>query len=105
MKQMHLNSQEIFDKSFNVDFKGYTPTEVDAFLDLVIQDYELFENTLESLQAKVEHYEQVISELSTQNQTLQGKLVSAQQKGSEERSFVDLIRRVARLEEIVFNKE
>ena len=101
MKQLHLSSQKIFDKSFNVDFKGYTPTEVDSFLDLIIQDYENFETELKTLQEKVEHYEQIISEMSQANQTLQGKLSSIQQQDGGNGSMIDLIRRVARLEEIV----
>ena len=105
MKQLHLSAEKIFEKSFNVDFKGYTPTEVDAFLDLIIQDYEKFESFVKSLEQKLAHYEQIISQMSKTNQTLQGKLSSVQQSGNEEGSYIDLIRRVARLEEVIFNRD
>lgn len=101
MKKLQLTSEKIYEKSFNVDFKGYTPAEVDAFLDTVISDYEQFENAVNNLEMKLAHYEGLISELSEANQSLQGKLNSLQQVDNEG-SFVDLIRRVARLEEVVF---
>lgn len=103
MEKLHLTAEKIYDKQFNVDFKGYSPIEVDEFLDLIMKDYEMFEQVVSSLQEQVVHYEQLISDLSSNNQTLQGKLSAAQNKMSEEGSFVDLIRRVARLEETVFN--
>lgn len=102
MKQLHLSAQLIYDKSFNVDFKGYTPQEVDQYLDLIIQDYEMFEAKIKELQDTLTHYEQIISELNQNNQTLTGKLNSLQQMDKGDGSMIDLIRRVARLEEVVF---
>ncbi|MGL5540727.1 MAG: DivIVA domain-containing protein, partial [Erysipelotrichaceae bacterium] len=32
-RRLHLRVQDIFEKQFNVDFKGYAATEVDEFLD------------------------------------------------------------------------
>ena len=37
-----LNEQTIYNKEFNIEFKGYSTLEVDTFLDLVIQDYQYF---------------------------------------------------------------
>ena len=44
----------------------------------------------------------IISELNQNNQTLTGKLNSLQQMDKGDGSMIDLIRRVARLEEVVF---
>ena len=38
-KDMNLTAQEIYEKEFHVDLKGYAPAEVDEFLDMVIEDY------------------------------------------------------------------
>nr|APO28574.1 DivI1A_domain: DivIVA [uncultured bacterium] len=35
--KLNLDPQTILDKEFHVDFKGYSPAEVDEFLDSVIQ--------------------------------------------------------------------
>ena len=37
---MNLTAQEIYEKEFHVDLKGYAPAEVDEFLDMVIEDYQ-----------------------------------------------------------------
>ena len=34
-----LTSQDILDKEFKVDTRGYRPQEVDKFLDIIIKDY------------------------------------------------------------------
>ena len=43
MEKLNLTPEEILNKEFNVDFKGYTPSEVDAFLDDVLEDYQTME--------------------------------------------------------------
>ena len=43
MAQYQLDAKKILDKEFHVDLKGYSPSEVDEFLDLVISDYQLYE--------------------------------------------------------------
>ena len=35
-----LTSQDILEKDFKIDTRGYRPQEVDRFLDVVIKDYE-----------------------------------------------------------------
>ena len=41
--KVNLDIQTILDKEFNIDFKGYNATEVDNFLDLIIQDYQTYQ--------------------------------------------------------------
>ena len=93
----------IENKAFNADFKGNSPLEVDSYMDLVIEDYETFESEIESLKKQLKHYEQLIHDLSQENSLLKGKLTSSDQAGMNN-STIDLIRRVARLEEVVFNQ-
>jgi DivIVA domain-containing protein len=38
--KVNLDLQTILDKQFDIDFKGYSPDEVDSFLDLVMEDYQ-----------------------------------------------------------------
>jgi len=35
-----LTSQDILEKDFKIDTRGYRPQEVDRFLDVIIKDYE-----------------------------------------------------------------
>ena len=49
-KGIKLNSNKILAKEFSANVKGYCATEVDAFLDVVIQDYEIFEEMIKDYQ-------------------------------------------------------
>ena len=37
--KIYLTPQEILDKDFKIDARGYRPQEVDEFLDMIIRDY------------------------------------------------------------------
>ena len=40
--KIELSPEEIYEKEFKVDARGYRPQEVDNFLDIVIKDYTEF---------------------------------------------------------------
>ena len=52
--KLNLDPQTILDKEFHVDFKGYSPAEVDEFLDSVIQDYQIYERKIGELGEKAD---------------------------------------------------
>ena len=41
-EKMLLTTQDILEKEFKIDARGYRPQEVDKFLDMVIADYTEF---------------------------------------------------------------
>lgn len=45
-----LSGSKILDKEFRTKFRGYDPEEVNAYLDIVVQDYYLFEKYFTSVQ-------------------------------------------------------
>lgn len=51
-KNVKLSIQDIYNKKFEKDVKGYNPDEVDAFLDLIIQDYDAYEKALAQCEAR-----------------------------------------------------
>ena len=73
-KDMNLTAQEIYEKEFHVDLKGYAPAEVDEFLDMVIEDYQKYDEKVEELGAAVTRYEEKIKELQQQLFALHGSL-------------------------------
>ena len=85
---MNLTAQEIYEKEFHVDLKGYAPAEVDEFLDMVIEDYQKYDEKVEELGAAVTRYEE--------------KIKSDFVNGSS--NTVDILKRIARLEKAVFNQ-
>ena len=46
---LKLNAEAIYNKDFSIDFKGYSPKEIDEYLDVVISDYLVIEKAYPSL--------------------------------------------------------
>ena len=98
-----LTPQEIFEKEFKIDTRGYRLKEVDQFLDVVIGDYEQFLNIINDLKKKK-------ADLLTENMNLKQELRNTKldveaQKSNESNDFsnVDIIRRLSQLEKIVYS--
>ena len=45
-KTLNLSYNKILNKEFSPNRKGYSSHEVDEFLDLILQDYTIFENII-----------------------------------------------------------
>jgi DivIVA domain-containing protein len=99
-----LNEQTIYNKEFNVEFKGYSMIEVDSFLDQIMLDYQYF-------QFELQKSKEIIQSLQQQNTQLQARLIEAQGKNdallspdTNNLNQVDLLKRLAKLEQEVYNK-
>ena len=46
--KISLTPQEILEKDFKIDTRGYRLKEVDQFLDVIISDYEQFYNIIDA---------------------------------------------------------
>ena len=103
MGRLNLTAQQICDKQFNSDFKGYNPTEVDGFLDLILEDYEFFENTIQQLRMEIERLKADRTQLQTQLIELQGQQRANNAAGANNNSQLDILKRLSRLEEAVYN--
>ena len=94
-----LSPEEIYEKEFKIDARGYRPQEVDNFLDIIIKDYAEFKRI-------VRGYEKEYQRLSSENANLKAQLRQLQTeletKESDEDngavSNVDLLRRISQLE-------
>lgn len=103
--KLQYSVEDIFNKEFKIDFKGYSAQEVDTFLDEVISDYEKIENVIKHLGEKLQSYEAENERLKAQIIELEGKN-SYTPTQNVSISNVDLIKRISRLEQEVFkNKE
>ena len=100
-----LSPEEIYEKEFKIDARGYRPQEVDNFLDIIIKDYAEFKRI-------VRGYEKEYQRLSSENANLKAQLRQLQTeletKESDEDngavSNVDLLRRISQLEKFVYRK-
>ncbi len=102
--QIILSPQDILEKEFKVDTRGYRLKEVDKLLDLVISDYEQFLKAIERMeQEKKELLEENIK-LKTELRNIKMKVELAKQ-GEKEITNVDILRRLSHLEKIVFGRD
>ena len=104
MNEIKLTAQEILDKEFPIDFKGYCAKEVDAFLDAVLDDYQSYDENIEALEKKIAELEKQVSELKAHNLELESKQKVIDLSNTTSYSSVDLLKRVSRLEEEVYKK-
>ncbi len=108
MAKVNLDIQSILDKQFNIDFRGYSAEEVDAYLDLVIEDYQTYQEITGNLNQK-------IAELERTNASLRAKLIEVEgrtraleanptpaQQGADN---LDILKRLSRLEDEVFAQQ
>lgn len=98
MSKRKLTLEEIANKEFHIDFKGYDAKEVDSFLDLIVEDYQQFEQQLLTQQTLLSQYEETSSSQAKRIAELESKLTFTE----EESALVnpaDLLRRVSRLEQ------
>ena len=103
MKKPNLNVNDILDKEFKVDFKGYSAAEVDAFLDQILDDYYTYEENVEELQSQIADLKTKLQEAQKGLTELEGKQKVIDLSNTTSYSSVDLLKRVSHLEEGVYN--
>ena len=101
-----LTTQDIVNKDFTIEPKGFKPQEVDAFLDIIIKDYVSYDKEIKRLRKE-------LATLSEENSNLRGevrKLKDLETIASEDKDMskpvnnVDLLRRISQLEKVVYGK-
>lgn len=103
-KRFKLSVEDVLEKQFNIDFKGYASGEVDEFLDLIISDYQQYNKTIEELGNHLQEYERQINALKAKIVELEGKQNAAPIESSMNSSNVDILKRLTRLENEVFRR-
>ena len=99
-----LSIQDILEKEFKIDARGYRLQEVDKFLDTIISDYNEYNKIIKELDN-----ERI--KLISENQALKQEVrnlkssMEAVKFSEKEITNVDLIRRVSQLEKIILGKE
>ena len=101
-KRFKLSVEDVLEKQFNIDFKGYSSGEVDEFLDLVIADYQQYNKMIEELGDHLQEYERQINTLKAKVVELEGKqgLSTNEPNGNN----LDILKRLSRLENEVFRR-
>ncbi len=106
MEKISLTPQDILDKEFGIDVRGYTPQEVDKFLDLVIGDYNEFIKEIKKLNKEVAFLNDENAKLKNELRRIKANIEAAEESASSNGSVsnVDLLRRLSQLEKVVYGK-
>lgn len=99
-----LTIQDILEKEFKIDTRGYRMQEVDQFLDVIIRDYSEYSNIIKELQVEKNKLLLENDELKQEVRNLRSS-IDTLKTSSKEITNVDLIRRISQLEKIILGKE
>ena len=100
-----LTSNDILEKDFKIDTRGYRPQEVDKYLDIIISDYEEMNSIIKELEKEKRELMEDNIALKQEVRNLKTKLeVLAETEGSASTN-ADVLRRISKLEKIIYGKE
>ena len=102
--KFYLTTQDILDKEFKIDARGYRAQEVDKFLDMVISDYNEFMNIIKHLEKENRLLTNDNNNLKTEYRKLKDAVDSASET-SGSTTNIDLLRRVSNLEKIIYGRD
>ncbi len=99
-----LTPQDILEKEFKIDTRGYRLKEVDQYLDVIIGDYEHFEEHIRELEKE---NNELLNENSRLKQELRNLKASVEIAQGQEKEVtnLDILRRLSQLEKIVYDKD
>ena len=103
--KLNLDVQAILDKEFHVDFKGYSASEVDALLDLVIEDYQVYDQMIAQMSEQALLQERTIASLKAKVLELESKQKVMNEQDNLNVSQMDILKRLSRLEQIVYQEK
>ncbi|WP_217585469.1 cell division regulator GpsB [Lentibacillus saliphilus] len=87
-----LTGNDILEKDFKTGLRGYNQEEVDEFLDVVIQDYEAFQQEIDRLRQENDRLKKQSTPSRTQTTTPNHQV------------NYDVLKRLSNLEKAVFGK-
>lgn len=106
---IQLSPKKILNKQFQIDFKGYSGTEVDYFLDTVVEDYETFAAMLNDSYEQIENLQKENEALKMKlNQMEKEKMIQQDNMKTMEDNLsanVDLLKRISNLEKEVYKNK
>ena len=106
-EKISLTPQDILDKDFKIDARGYRPQEVDKFLDQIMGDYNEFITMIKDYRREVGYLTEENNKLKNELRRLRSSIEAAESVGSSGNTVnnVDLLRRLSQLEKAVFGEK
>ena len=99
-----LTMQDILEKEFKIDARGYRLQEVDKYLDQIIKDYVEFINIIKELRNENKALERENIDLKHELRDLKAN-IDIVKKSEKEITNVDILRRLSQLEKYIYDKD
>lgn len=104
--RIELTSQDILEKDFKIDTRGYRAQEVDRFLDTIIKDYDEMTSIIRELESDKKELLEENMRLKKEVRNLRTKLdVIEESDSGVSGANADLLRRLSNLEKVIYGKE
>ena len=104
--KIELSPQDILEKEFKIDTRGYRLKEVDQYLDIIINDYERFYTIINDLEKEKAD---LLGKIMNLKQEIRNMKMNAEiartNSDMPEVTNVDLLRRLSKLEKMVYGKD
>jgi DivIVA domain-containing protein len=98
-QRFHLTAKDILEKDFKQGFRGYDQDEVDKFLDMIIKDYENFQQEFDALVQENNRLRKEVQSSSDQPTRRMQPVTSSTTTNS------DILQRLSNLEKHVFGSK
>ena len=104
---INLTPEEILNKEFRIDTRGYRLKEVDQFLDEIIADYQTFNKIILDLQKEKDDQTEIILNLKQEIRDLKttAEISRAASKDDISGTNLDILKRLSALEKAVYGKD
>jgi DivIVA domain-containing protein len=107
-ENFNLSPEEIYDKDFKIDTRGYRIKEVDAFLDDIIEDYDHYNKLVKDLEDERASLQEEVQRLNQEVRNLKTSIEIAKTESEDTNknvSNLDVLKRLSQLEKIVYGKD
>ncbi len=99
--KLNLTPDDILEQEFKIDTRGYRLKEVDQYLDLIIEDYQTFIETIKKQEQEKNDLSEEILRLKQELRDANVSIEMANASKDENVSNVDILKRLSNLEKIV----
>ena len=105
---INLTPEEILNKEFRIDTRGYRLKEVDQFLDEIIADYQAFNKIIRDLEEEKANQNEVILNLKQEIRDLKTTVEISRSAANHDElsgSNLDILKRLSALEKAVYGRD
>ena len=105
-EEFYLTPKDIYEHTFKVEVRGYSPQEVDKYLDLIIRDYTKYDKAIKTLKDHIDALNNDNYTLKQEIRRLENELEKAEADANTPREVnnLDLLKRISQLEKVVYGK-